>query len=53
MNKNQEIEVLSQELNFKLTNQKLERLNEIQDIKGFLRFIAGELVLINQKLANL
>lgn len=53
MNTNQEIEVLSQELNFKLTQQKLEQLQKMQDIKMLLHFIAGELVLINQKLANL
>lgn len=53
MNKNQEIEVLSQELNFKLTQQKLEQLQKMQGIKMLLHFIAGELVLLNQKVGNL
>lgn len=53
MNKNQEIEVLSQELNFKLTQQKLEQLQKMQDIKMLLHFIASELVLLNQKVGNL
>lgn len=53
MSKNQEIEVLGQELTFKLTLQKLESLQKIQNIKELLRFIAGKLVLLNQKVGNL
>lgn len=53
MNKNQEIEVLSQDVNFKFAIQKLESLQKIQNVKELLRFIAGELVLLNQKVGNL
>ena len=52
MNKNQEIKVLSQDVNFKLAIQKLESIQKIQDTKELLRFIAGELVLLNQKVGN-
>ena len=53
MSKNQEIKVVDRELTFKLALQKLESLQEIQNVKGLLRFIAGELVLLNQKVGNL
>lgn len=53
MTKNQEIDVLGHNLNFKLATQKLESLQKIQSVKELLRFIAGELVLLNQKVGNL
>lgn len=57
MSKNKEIDsinlgVAKQELAFKMTQQKLERLYKLDSIKEILRLIAGELVLINQKLAS-
>lgn len=53
MSKEEEIKALDSELTFKLALQKLESLQRIQNVKELLRFIAGELVLLNQKVGNL